>query len=389
MNIQLNWRASDRYFFMLIALLTSLSISAQTWTDSLDNFSRNKFMPANKYRWTWQDASLLRTMAVQYEQSPEAEKTIYLDYIQKAMDKTIGRANGKRPNAVASGHGMAFLYKVTGNKKYLAAAEKIFRDYLKSPRTKGGGVSHLRNSPELWDDTIYMIGVYLMEMYRATGDEKYLDELIQQVRIHREKLRDEEWGLWRHGWDGNNKNHCALCGQRDWPDKISRKSAEIWGRGNGWIIVTLSDLLQTIPSNSPNHTELAGYLKEMILQLPELQDKSTGHWFQLPVRTGQPGNYIESSCTAMFAFGILQALKMGIIEGDNYENSVEMAYKGLRNYSIKPIESPYLSIENVCKGTCIGDMDYYLNRKADAVKPSGLAMFILFGRTYELFQETK
>lgn len=372
-----------RALFTLILITACFSLQAQTWTDSLDNFARQKFLPPDKYRWTWQSASLLRTMVVQYETSPETEKAVYLEYVRKAMDKKAGRASGKRPNSVASGHGMAFLYKVTGDKKYLAIAEKIFRDYLKIPRTKNNGVSHLRNSPELWDDTVYMIGVFLQEMYLATGDPKYLDELMEQFRIHRDVLRDETWGLWYHGWDGNNKNHCALCGQRDWPDKETRRSTEIWGRGTGWIIVTLADMLHFLPQDNPYRTELEGYLKEMVIRLPEIQDKATGHWFQLPIRTQQPGNFIESSCTAMFAYGILSALQLGIIEGEAYRNSVDMAYKGLREHSIEVIAPPYLSTKNVCKGTCIGDMQYYLNRKTGAVKPSGLAMFILFGRSYE------
>jgi hypothetical protein len=43
----------------------------------------------------------------------------------------------------------------------------------------------------------------------------------------------------------------------------------------------------------------------------------------------------------------------------------------------------YLTVQNVCKGTCIGDMEYYLNRKASSEKPFGLGMFIFFGRAFE------
>lgn len=369
---------------LLLFFSASLQAGAQTWTDSLDNYAREKYLPPQKFRWTWQHASLLYTMISQYGLLPESERDKYLAYIRSAMDRKSRRANGKRPNAVASASGMAFLYRVTGEKKYMDIAKRVFGDYQKIPRTSNGGVSHLRNSPELWDDTVYMVGIFLLEMYRATGDAAYLEELALQFRAHREKLIDEEWGLWYHGWDDNNKNHCALCGQRNWPDKVTRRSAEIWGRGTGWILVTLSEILRAIPEESPYYAEFSGYLEEMVVRLPEIQDKATGHWLQLPVRTDEPGNFIESSCTAMFAYGILSALQLGIISGEAYSRSVEMAYQGLREHSTMEVSPGYLATKNVCKGTCIGDMQYYLNRKTNSVKPSGMAMFILFGRNYEM-----
>ena len=370
--------------FILIGILffTFQRNYAQTWVDSLDTYAREKFMPPSKFHWNWMNASLLYTMVKQYEQSTDDKKKIYFTFIKKAMDKTYKHANGKTPNAVASGLGMAFLARVTNETKYKKACDKIFADYLKIKRTKEGGVSHLRNDIELWDDTIFMIGQFLLEMYKATGDVSYLDELAKQITIHHDKLQDKESGLWVHGWDEDKKSHCTFCGQLHWPDKTSGRSNEIWGRGNGWIIVTLSDALETIPKNNPRWNELAGYLKEMIKRLPELQNKENGHWYQLPVRNNDPKNFIESSCTAMFSYGISKAIQLGLVSEVVYTNSVQLAYHGLRNYSIKKLTPQYITTKNVCKGTCIGDKDYYLKRKVKNEKPYSIGMFINFGRNY-------
>jgi len=359
-------------------------VHAQTWVDSLDAYAREKYLPAKHYRWNWQNAALLKVMEMQYESSPAAEKQAYLDYIKKAMDRNYGFANGKTPNAVASGLGMAFLYRITGEPKYLAKCEKIYRDYLEIRRTPEGGVSHLMLFTELWDDTVFMVGQFLLEMYEATGDEKYLNELALQIRIHREKLRDEKWGLWRHGWDADDKNHFCFCSKPGWPDKESRRSTEIWGRSNGWIVVTLSDALSVIPKDQPLWNEFAGYLKEMIAHLPELQDEKTGHWFQLPVRKDDPDNFIESSCTAMFAYGIESALHLDLVFGKEYSNAVEKAYHGLRKYSIQAVSGKYLTCKNICIGTCIGDKKYYLKRAVQKGRPFGLGSFIQFGLRYEI-----
>lgn len=376
-------------FRCLVPVVTCLLVfqgaaSAQTWVDSLDRYAREEYLPAGKYMWTWQRASLLRAMVIQYEMSPAAERGTYLEYVRTAMDATARRAHGKRPNAVASGHGMAFLARVTGERRYAEIADRIYRQFLDIVRTANGGVSHKMTTPELWDDTVYMIGVFLLEMYRATGDERYLNDLLHEIRVHRAVLRNEEWGLWVHGWDGDGRDRMALCGQRGWPDAETRRSAEIWGRGNGWVIVTLSDAVRTVPRDHAYWPELAGYLTEMTARLPELQDTATGHWFQLPVLPEEPGNFIESTSTAMFAYGLLTAYQAGL-GGETYRDAAGHAYRGLRAHSIVPLDGPWVTVTNVCKGTCIGDRDYYFNRKSVTGKPFGLAMLLTFGLAWEQF----
>ena len=190
--------------------------------------------------------------------------------------------------------------------------------------------------------------------------------------------------MWVHGYDEDKKSHCTFCGQLHWPDKTTGRSKEIWGRGNGWIVVTLSDALETMPKSNPHWNELADYLKEMIAHLPELQNNENGHWYQLPVRNTDPENYIESSCTAMFAYGEYKALQLGLVTDAAYKNSIDLAYKGLRNYSIRKVAERYISTKNVCKGTCIGNKNYYLKRKVKNEKPYSIGMFINFGRSYEM-----
>ena len=371
------------YIFILLLGCAQIS-TAQTWVDTLDNYARHSFLPPGKYLWLWTDAALLNGMVKQYDLGGPATKADNLAYVQKAMKTSSVFANGHTPNDVASGLGLAFLYRVTKDEKYKAKADKIFAQYQKIRRTKEGGVSHIALFTELWDDTIFMIGEFLLEMYKATGDKNYMDELVKQIRLHRETLRDKEWGLWHHGWDGDHKNHITIFSQRYWPDKITGVSSEMWGRGNGWIIVTLSDILETLPTSDPYWNELAGYLKEMIAHLPELQDKKTGHWFQLPVRNKEVGNYIESSCTAMFGYGISAALRLHIVSDTSFSNSVTLAYRGLREYSLVPVGTQYLTTQNVCKATDIGDKYYYFKRGVQKGKPYAIGMFTLFGTRYEM-----
>ncbi|MCP4122621.1 MAG: T9SS type A sorting domain-containing protein, partial [Bacteroidetes bacterium] len=248
-----------------------------------------------------------------------------------------------------------------------------------------GAVSHLPWTEELWDDTVYMIGVFLIAMYKATGNEEYLDELIEQIRFHQEKLRDVGSGLWVHGWDQDGIYTFDFCSQADWADETTGRSQKLWGRGNGWVIVTLSELLNTMEETHPDRTFIEHSLLEMISQLPEWQDATTGHWYQLPARPDEEGNFIESSCTAMFGYGILTALKHELVQGPEFESAVRKAYFGLRDHSTFAIDpqNPYLNTRNVCAETCIGDRDYYFSRDVANGRSYALAMDIIFGRSFE------
>ncbi|MCO5249250.1 MAG: glycoside hydrolase family 88 protein [Chitinophagales bacterium] len=371
-------------FFIFICLfLFHSNLLAKTWVDSLDVYARTRYMPPKKMKWKWQDASLLFSFIKEYDLATEKDKSVYMDYVVKAMSKKLRRASGKSPNAVAAGMGMAFLAQHQKGYKYEKAALKVYNQYLKINRTDNKGVSHKRFFKELWDDTIFMIGSFLTRMYLWTGDEQYLKELFVQMDAHREKLLDKESGLWFHGWDGDNKNRINFCGQTGWSKNDEKRSQEIWGRGNGWVIVTLADIVNVLPKGNKYREKAATYLKEMVVNLPDIQDKTTGHWFQLPVKPEQEGNFIESSATAMFAYGIQIALDNDIILGEKYENAVRNAYIGLRKYSVVNTGDKHLTVINVCKGTCIGDMNYYLNRSSTSQKPYGLGAAILFGRTYE------
>ena len=363
-------------------LLTSYSLFAQTWIDSIDAGGREVYMPADKYKWDWGQATFLNSLVHLYNEKSGAEKDTYLAYIRTAMDATYAVANGKHPNAVASGHGMAFLARVTKEDKYRQKALDIYADYLTTPRAANGGVSHRTETVELWDDTVYMLSMFLLEMYRLTGDEKYIDDFAAQVKAHSEKLVDKKTGLWVHGWDDDNDDYDDKCSIVGWPDKVTRKSSEIWGRANGWITMALADALYTIPKSSKHWKPLEKEFKSVLKSLPNLQNTTTGHWYQLLIYPNDKDNFQESSCTAMFAYAMTMGMKMKILSKKKYQPIVDRAYQGLKKLSTETLEGKYLTPSQVCGGTCIGGKEYYYKRKIVTGTGFGIGSFILFGIEY-------
>ncbi|MCW3091674.1 MAG: glycosyl hydrolase family 88 [Ferruginibacter sp.] len=379
-NMKVLWIASLLFF---VSLKNTFS---QSWVNAVDRHGREVYMPADKYKWDWGQATFLNALIHLYNSSSGPAKKIYLDYIQKAMDATYSVANGKHPNAVASAHGMAFLARITCEKKYLDKSNEIYQDYLKIPRAANGGVSHRAETVELWDDTVYMLNMFLLEMYRLTGDEKYIADFVQQFTAHNEKLENPKSGLWVHGWDADNINYDDGCSIMGWPDSLTRKSSQVWARGNGWVGMALSDALNTIAKSSKYRPLLLKAFKHYVEAIVPLQNKASGHWYQLVTLPAEPKNFLESSCTAMFAYTVTMGLKMKILDKKKYGSLVDQSYIGLMNQSLRDAGDGYMVPTRVSGGTCVGDENYYLGRKIGEGTGFGYGSFIMFGLAYEQYK---
>ena len=368
---------------------SSLSGYTQTWVDSVEIHGREVYMPPDKYKWDWGQATFLNSLIHLYNSKPISQKKVYLDYIQTAMDATYSVANGKHPNACASAHGMGFLARITGDKKYLQKFNEIYAEYLKIPRSPNGGVSHRAETIELWDDTVYMLSMFLLEMYRVTGDEKYVGEFVEQFKVHDEKLTDKKSGLWVHGWDADNIDYNDGCSIMGWPDKITRKSSQIWARGNGWVGMALSDALQTIPQKSIYRKTLEKAFIHYVESVVPFQNKETGFWRTLITLPASPANYEESSATAMYAYTIMNGIQLHLLNKKKYLPMVKKSYKGLREMGLKNEVGAYLIPILVSGGTCVGDENYYLTRKLTEGTGFGYGSFIMFGLAYEQYMGTR
>lgn len=163
------------------------------------------------------------------------------------------------------------------------------------------------------------------------------------------------------------------CCQLNWSANPQRRNDEFWGRGNGWIAMTLADCLATMPKDYPGRRECRKLFVRMMNTLLPLQDARTGHWLQLPVHTEDlgRGNFIESSCTAMFGYAMARGIETGDLPARRFMPAVERAHEGLGKYSIFPT-GHYVTIGNVCAGTCIGDRGVLLPPRrgtGDRIRP--------------------
>jgi unsaturated rhamnogalacturonyl hydrolase len=189
----------------------------------------------------------------------------------------------------------------------------------------------------VWPDDLYMGGFFQVRYGIYTHDQKLIDDTAEQI-IQQAALEQDSDGIWYHGYFMSRKEHAPFK----------------WGRGNGWVMVTLVDTLSAMPQDDPLRTPLMDILKKQINGLEKVQAPD-GMWRQV---LDHPELWEETSCTAMFAYGIARAVNRGWIAPENMLVA-RKAFAGIAKNV-----GPDGAVHGTCEGTSIGTtLDFYIYRR--------------------------
>ncbi len=319
-------------------------------------------VPAGRYSWNWRDAVLLKAFVDIYRAEPKQREAI-ADYVDEAMTRLAPRAHGVHPNGVASAVGLAFLQEIgRSGMETDKALEKVLMQYRNIPRAANGACSHRTGTVELWDDTVYMIGMALIGTYKATGDISYIEEFADQIIAHADHLYDPNTGFWYHGWAETSFPAEDACSQYGWNVNKAHRNNEFWGRGNGWIAMSLADVLEVLPVTDRRYPQIRDMYEHMMNTIVKLQDRKTGLWHQLPLHVRDKANFLESSGSAMFGYALAKGVRIGVLPADHLK-AAQKAYDGLVNHCLLDVGGEDVRLGRICAGTCIGDKAYYYARQ--------------------------
>jgi unsaturated rhamnogalacturonyl hydrolase len=204
----------------------------------------------------------------------------------------------------------------------------------------------------VWADDLYMSVPFLVRLGRFTGDNKYYDDAIHQVLKFSDYLWDENREIYWH------------CYYSD----LKRNGVAHWGRCNGWVMLAQVHLLNIIPKDYPKRDLIIKNLERQIIGIAKYQGPD-GLWHQILDRTD---SYTESSCSAMFVYGIARAVNEGWID-KRYSSIAVNGWSGL----IKEKILPDGQVKDICVGTGIeDDMVFYYHRPARTNEKHGLGAVI-------------
>lgn len=187
---------------------------------------------------------------------------------------------------------------------------------------------HTFHEDTLWADDLYMSVPFLCRYYQLTGNPSYIDDAARQFIGFKELLFIPERKLMSHVYDFSRGLATGVP----------------WGRGNGWVIFSLSELLAVLPADHVLRPELLKFFRELSEGYLALQDAS-GMWHQV---VSEPDSYPETSCTSMFAYAFARGVQYGWLEKpDAYVRAVFKAWEALNRTSI----DRQGNVHGVCRGS--------------------------------------
>ena len=305
----------------------------------------------------------------------------YLQYIKGWIDEHVDEKGNIDREITAldymlPGNLLLILYQETKQERYKIAADKIRNTFKTYPRTSDGGFWHAtvasRNS-QLWLDGMYMSMPFLVRYGQMFGESGYAnDEAVKQLLIYHKHLRDSHKGLLYHAYDES--------GKQTWSDPTTHHSSEFWCRAIGWYGMALVDVLEVLPHNHPQRRELIGILKKLIPDLAKYQDPKTGLWYEVVDKGSNPENWLETSSSSMYTYLISVAVRRGYV-GGKYRKVADKGYKGVLSKLTMGADG-LINISDICEGTNVSDLAYYLARKRNVNDFHGLGAFLIMNEQH-------
>ncbi len=117
-----------------------------------------------------------------------------------------------------------------------------------------------------------------------------------------------------------------------WRDSRWAGTTVHWSRGNGWIVLALTDTIAALPAGDPNRAHYISLLQAMAAVLKANQ-QSGGYW---TADVDHPASYpsSEETGTSFFIYGISRGIQMGYLNQATYLPVVQKGWNWLHTSAL-------------------------------------------------------
>ncbi len=292
-----------------------VNIMRQTadWQLSNPRYEHKMQVPIN-----WHYAALYTGLRALYELTEEER--------YKAEMVNIGQANNWKPvddifhaDRLAVIDNWAWLYGMEHDPEMIKMSQWALDIHLAQPYEKNTDVRYM-GSPHKeewwsWCDALFMAPPSFVQMWKVTGETKYLDYMDHQWWITTDYLYSKADSLFYRD-------------DRYFERRSDNGKQIFWSRGNGWVIAALARILTQLPDDFPTRPKYEQLYKEMASKLLSLQDED-GMW-RVSLIDPEYLDQGESSGTAFYTFGLAWGINRGLVDR-SFQPAVEKAWKALCN----------------------------------------------------------
>lgn len=364
------YEAIDRY---VVSLIERSTPESTVW-----NIERvRQGVPSD---WNYIDGCMLTALISMTEITGESR---YFDFAERVVDHFVredGTIQTYHPEKhslddINEGRVLFALYAKTGKEKYKKAACYLHEQLQAQPRTFEGSFWHKLIYPnQVWLDGVYMAQPF-EALYRKTFGDRDFSDILRQIRVVRQRMQDQETGLYYHGYDASREAF--------WADPQTGCSQNFWLRALGWFSVAMADLLEILPESSERR-ELAEIFGDLMESLMRFADPETGMYYQVVDQAGREGNYLESSGSSMIAYAMLKGARLEVLPKE-YAAQGCKTFDGIVKNKLSQRDGE-LQLEGICLVAGLGPENnrrrdgsyaYYISEPVVCNDAKGVAPFLL------------
>ena len=252
---------------------------------------------------------------------------------------------------IRTGHFVTRMYNLYPEAKNKLAINTMMKQLQNQPRTIADKVFWHKAiyAYQVWLDGIFM-GLPFRCLTASTQLKpkdaiKIYDDAVNQLKITYERTLDPNTGLNRHAYD---ETRAAF-----WSNQETGLSQHCWGRAQGWYSMALIEVLDALPEDYSRRGEVLDLLQKDLDAVIKWQDQESGTWYQVMDAPGREGNYLESTCSSMFAYVLLKAYNKGYL-GTKYRDAGIKAYQGIIKNFIRVNADKTISLTQCCSVAGLG-----------------------------------
>lgn len=218
---------------------------------------------------------------------------------------------------IAVGQPFIDLYSKYGNKKMIAPVMARANWVVENPSEIAleldyGNLETLDRWS--WCDALFMAPPVYAKLYALTKDKRYLNFLNKEYKATYDHLYDKEEQLFYR--------------DRRYFDKREANGKKVfWGRGNGWVLGGLVEILQALPKEEPSRAFYQQLFVELATRVAGLQSPD-GYWHaSLLDSASYPSP--ETSATGFVVYALAYGVNEGLLDEAAFRPVIEKGWKAL------------------------------------------------------------